>query len=59
VSNRLISKVMAMVAEDRKVVAILNILLSGEIGINIKPSGLYACGEEGGGGGGVPRHFFF
>jgi hypothetical protein len=41
VSNRLISKVMAMVAEDRKVCAILNILLSGVISCMLKPSELY------------------
>jgi hypothetical protein len=41
VSNRLISKVMAMVAEDRKVCAILNILLSGVISCMLKPSEIY------------------
>ena len=32
---------MAMVAEDRKVVDILNILLSDETGMDLKPSELY------------------
>jgi hypothetical protein len=46
VSNRLISKVLAMVAEDRKVSKILNILLSGVTSIMLKSSELYVAPSE-------------
>ena len=46
VSNRLISKVMAMVAEDRKVAKILDLLLSGSISMCLKPSRLYVKSKE-------------
>jgi hypothetical protein len=47
VSNRLISKLMAMVAEDRTVSAILTILLSGDITVTLKKAEHYvAFGER-------------
>mmetsp|Transcript_4221 Transcript_4221/g.5566 ORF Transcript_4221/g.5566 Transcript_4221/m.5566 type:complete len:1055 (-) Transcript_4221:132-3296(-) len=46
VSNRLISKVLAMVAEDRKVSKILTILLSGVTSIMLKSSEIYVSPSE-------------
>ena len=46
VSNRLISKIMAMVSEDRAVAEILNILLSGELSMCLKPSSLLVAPSE-------------
>jgi hypothetical protein len=46
VSNRLISKILAMVAEDRKVSKILNTLLSGTTSIMLKSSDVYITPSE-------------
>ncbi len=46
VSNRLISKIMAMVSEDRNVAAILTDLLGPDMALGLKPSRTYAAPDE-------------